>query len=76
MYYYVPSEIPGKTIVQTISNWLTGNSAQGSSKQVTMATRIEALLFPAGEQKIATEDSAIFAFVMSEFFHYEEEVNH
>ncbi len=47
---------------------------QGDAKQETLATRIDSLLFPAGERRIATEDSALFQSVMSEFWSFEEEV--
>jgi hypothetical protein len=63
---------PGQAM-QAISNWWR-SSSQGQKQSETLATRIDALLFPPGERRIATEDSALFQLVMSEFFDFEEEV--
>ena len=69
------SGFPGQAM-QAISNWWHSSSPQGQSdpKQETLTTRIDSLLFPAGERRIATEDSSLFQLVMSEFFYFEEEV--
>ena len=62
-------------MIQAISDLSSGNSAQRGSNQGNMATRIEELLFVAGEHRFATEDSTLFTMVMSELFQFEEEVN-